>query len=376
MGAPSVNTILRLLIQVSADARSKGPPVASRTQTSFFAADWLSGWFSEAWSCKLKNMRGIFAHISVTALVIGLALPAAAATDRCLDCHELAAISTGGTVVHPPFRAKDCDSCHADHGDQNRLILKEEGNALCAQCHEFTDAAFLAAHRKIAPTGKAPCVGCHDPHRSPNKAQLRSDLHAPVQAGACEKCHRSNGKLLIPINRDFCFLCHERPEFAQTEVHEPVKMARCLDCHDPHGGGRVRLLKGDYTLEREVRRGEKDYAFCLTCHERSQLLVGTGADKTRFSDGERNLHALHVLAQGRRSGRVADEKGLPCRNCHEAHSADAAALTRTDLDYGGSLCLKLIYHRTDTGGECRTSCHGELVRYGRTPAPVPTAPAP
>jgi predicted CXXCH cytochrome family protein len=314
-------------------------------------------------------MRGISALVSVMAIVIVLSLPAAAT--ECLDCHELAAISPGGTVVHPPFGEKDCDSCHADHGNQNRLMLNEEGNALCAQCHVFAEAPFLAAHRKIAPTGKARCTGCHDPHRSPNKRLLRGDMHAPVQAGACEKCHRSNGKLLIPINLDFCFLCHQRVAFAGQSMHEPVKKARCLDCHDPHGGGRVRLLKGDYTLEREVQRGEKDYAFCLNCHERSRLLVGTGADKTRFCDGERNLHALHVLAQGRRSGRAADEKGLPCRNCHEAHSSDAAALTRTNLDYGGSLCLKMVYRRTDAGGECRASCHGEPVRYSRAPAPAP-----
>lgn len=319
-------------------------------------------------------MRKIITLLGILAVLFSL--PQSAAAEECLDCHELAAISPLGTVVHPPFGEKDCGSCHADHGDQERLMLTEEGNALCAQCHEFAEGKFLAAHRKIVPTGKAPCTGCHDPHRSPNKRLLRSELHAPVKAGTCEKCHRSDGKLRIPINRDFCFLCHERAAFARPVAHDPVKKARCLDCHDPHGGGQARLLKGPYTLEREVRHGEKDYAFCLNCHERARLLEGTGADKTRFSDGERNLHALHVLATGRRSEKAAGEKGLTCRTCHEAHSANTAALTRTELDCGASLCMKMEYRRSDEGGECMASCHGEKMRYVRAAAPAMTSPTP
>ena len=315
-------------------------------------------------------MRKAITLFGVLLAVPFVALPASA--EECLDCHELAAISPGGTVVHPPFGEKDCGSCHADHGDAEKLMLTEEGNALCEQCHAFTEGPFLAAHRKIPATGKAPCIGCHDPHRSTGKRLLRAELHAPVKAGTCEKCHRSDGKLLIPINRDFCFICHQRAAFSRKTVHEPVKKTRCLDCHDPHGGGQVRLLKGDYTLEREVKHGEKDYGFCLTCHDRARLLATEGS-ATRFADGGRNLHVLHVLAKGRSSEKAAGEKGLTCRNCHEAHTANTAALTRTELDCGASLCMKMEYRRTDEGGECMASCHSERMRYRRAPAPA--APA-
>ena len=74
-----------------------------------------------------------------------------------------------------------------------------------------------------------------------------------------------------------------------------------------------------------------------------------------------------MLAQGRRSEKAAGEKGLTCRNCHEAHSANTAALTRTELDCGASLCMKMEFRRTDEGGECMASCHGEKMRYRRTP---------
>jgi predicted CXXCH cytochrome family protein len=312
----------------------------------------------------------------VIPLFIGLlvlpfsALPAVA--DECLDCHELAAISPGGTVVHPPFGEKDCGSCHADHGDEKRLFLTEEGNALCGQCHDFASAAFLWGHRRITPTGKASCTGCHDPHRAPRKKLLRAALHGPLKDGACEKCHRSDGKLLIPINRDFCFMCHQRASFARKEVHEPLRKAQCLGCHDPHGSGHARLLKAGYSLEREVQLGGKEFALCLTCHERALLLEGVA--RTAFTDGERNLHALHVLGRGREPDKTTTVKGLTCRNCHEAHTATTAALTRTELDCGGSLCMKMEYRRSDEGGECMTSCHSSRIKYRRTAAAAPPTP--
>lgn len=319
----------------------------------------------------------MFARVAITSFAVALVCAVApVAADDCLDCHDLAAISPGGTVVHAPFGDKDCGSCHADHGDEERLILTEQGNALCEQCHTFSEATFLAAHRKIAPTGKAACIGCHDPHRTPGRRLLRAGLHEPVKAGACEKCHRSDGKLLLASNRGLCFVCHQKPAFSRPIVHEPVKKSLCLDCHDPHGAASVRLLKGSYSLEREARGGDREYAFCFTCHERARLLGPVGEGATRFADGTRNMHSLHVLPQGKKSSeRTADEKALTCRNCHEAHSATTAALTRTELDCGASLCMKMEFRRTDFGGECLASCHGERVGYrGASADTAPAAP--
>ena len=320
-------------------------------------------------------MRNLMPVAGALTLLLALAPPTAA--KECLDCHEYAAISPGGTVVHPPFGEKDCGSCHADHGDGNRLVLTEQGNALCEQCHAFTEAPFLAAHHKIAPTGKAACSGCHDPHRAPSRRLLRAGLHEPVKAGTCEKCHRSDGKLLLPVGRGLCLICHKKADFARPVAHEPAKKSLCLDCHDPHGSGSARLLKGAYSLAREASAAGKEYAFCLTCHDREGILGGEGQRTTRFVDGARNLHALHVLPQEKKSAdRTAGGKALTCRNCHEAHSATTAALTRTELDCGASLCMKMEFRRGDEGGECMASCHGERIRYTRAPAGAAPAATP
>jgi predicted CXXCH cytochrome family protein len=315
------------------------------------------------------TMRTIIAGLALLAATLPPAVPAAA--EECLDCHELAAVSPGGTVVHPPFEDKDCRACHADHGEEERLVLKAEGNAVCADCHDFADAAFLGAHRKIAPTGKAACTGCHDPHRSPNRRLLRPLLHAPVKEGKCEACHRTDGKLKIPMALGFCHLCHDKKAFTLPVVHDPVKKGRCFDCHDPHGSRWRALLHGNFAEEREPQAGEGDFALCVRCHDAAGFRAG-GAAKTRFVDKDgRNLHALHILPEKADAERASARKGYTCRNCHLAHAAPNAALTRTELECGSSLCMKLEYRRTDDGGECMASCHGERMRYSRPAAPPP-----
>jgi predicted CXXCH cytochrome family protein len=318
-------------------------------------------------------MRSVLISLLGAVLLLG-ARVAPAAADACWDCHELAKISPGGTVVHPPFAEKDCTACHADHGDRERLELVEEGIALCAQCHDFKEAAFLAAHRRIAPTGKAACTGCHDPHRSAQKRLLRAGLHPPVKEGRCEACHRTDGKLKIPLNQGFCLLCHDRTQFSRAVPHDPVRKGRCFDCHDPHGSAHRALLRADFAPDREVRDETKDHALCFLCHPREKLLGDAAPLQTRFADGGRNLHLQHVKGEGHRSERAFTQKGLTCRNCHEIHSAPNAALTRTELECGSSLCLKLEFRRNDGGGECAASCHGERMRYRNAAPAAPQAP--
>lgn len=311
--------------------------------------------------------------VVVSLCVAGLSpAPLPASADECADCHDLAAISPGGTVVHPPFGEKDCGACHADHGDQERLVLKAEGGALCADCHDFAERSFLAAHKKIAPTGKAGCTGCHDPHRSSTRHLLRALLHAPVEEGKCEACHRTDGKLKIPMNLGFCHLCHDKKEFTKPVVHDPVRKGRCFACHDPHGGRWRALLHGNYTTEREAQAGTNDHDLCLRCHDAAAFRAGPAAGKTRFAavDGT-NLHALHVLPGKEETDKAAARKGFTCRTCHEVHSAPNAAVTRTELECGSSLCMKLEFRRTEGGGECMTSCHGDRVRYAAAKAPAP-----
>jgi len=310
--------------------------------------------------------RRAAARVALCGLLL-LAVPAAeAAAEECVDCHDAREVGSGETSVHPPFAERDCGACHADHGERERLELVEEGDALCAPCHEAGGEPLLAAHQGVRPGDGASCTGCHDPHRSAERRLLRPARHQPVREGSCRSCHRSDGRVLISVQSGLCHLCHPKGPFTQAVVHPPVRAARCLECHDPHGSSsRALLLGGDYTPEREATGGERGWSFCLRCHDGGPFRGEPGA-ATRFADRVRgNLHLLHVRPPAGNTERVASVSGLSCRNCHEVHSAPRPALTRTELECGPTLCLKLEFVPSAEGGSCLASCHGERVRYVR-----------
>src|SRR3990170_1027185 len=101
--------------------------------------------------------------LPVTLLICATALlaPDRLAAEPCSGCHEKGDIGAGSRSVHPPFDEDDCTSCHADHGDEGRLLLVEEGNALCEGCHDSADSGFLRSHNDVRGP-KAPCLSCHD----------------------------------------------------------------------------------------------------------------------------------------------------------------------------------------------------------------------
>ena len=81
-------------------------------------------------------MRPLPACAALLALLLGGWLPGAPAplaAEPCGECHEKKEIGAGSRSVHPPFDEDDCTACHADHGDEGRLVLVAAGNALCEE---------------------------------------------------------------------------------------------------------------------------------------------------------------------------------------------------------------------------------------------------
>lgn len=299
------------------------------------------------------------------------ALPAAA--DTCGDCHRESEVAEGRRSVHSPFETKDCGACHLDHGDEERLVLAGSGNALCERCHDLSGPGLLAAHRGISGP-RASCLACHDPHSSRLTALLRPGRHRPLAFGKCNSCHRFDGRLHGATVRDLCLSCHDREEYSRPFVHSPVEEGECLACHDPHGSPFRALLLAGYSARRWVTEGEKDYGLCLDCHEGETFSEPVG-EATEFRNGRRNMHRLHVEGE-EGGGKVAPDRGLACRNCHEVHSSTWPRLIRRELDCGGVPCLMLEFRSLPQGGECAVSCHGTKAysRYGAE-GPSPALPA-
>jgi predicted CXXCH cytochrome family protein len=103
----------------------------------------------------------------------------------CAECH---------TGTHNPFVEEWSQSRHAE------ILPAEAGNVSCQPCHEGRGALkawgvnvnFVERDSTGAPSyfPAATCAVCHDPHGSPNSAQLRFPIDIPSEEqNLCVKCH-------------------------------------------------------------------------------------------------------------------------------------------------------------------------------------------
>lgn len=159
-----------------------------------------------------------------------------------------------------------------------------------------------AVNPAVRPTERAPnCTtsGCHA------KEIGFAFLHAPVAAGACDVCHKTDDEAkhtfkLRHEGQALCSFCHiGKTDTAGLFVHKPVEEGKCSECHSPHGSSQPRLIKTATTSET-----------CLQCH--SSLLEG-------------RPHVHSPIAKG------------DCLGCHKAHTS---TLPKLMVEEGKALCLK------------------------------------
>ncbi len=352
---------------------------------------------------------------------LGLAAgPAGAEEPFCYDCHDaLAAVST----PHDPVAEGDCTACHQDHGDEEKLMLVEEGSALCYQCHDdmggkpsvhppvddgectgchnphgSDNAALLVAPAEEicfechdAPEGAVVhaavedgCTTCHNPHSSDNGTLLTAPaeeicfechdapegavVHAAVEDG-CTTCHNphssENGSLLTAPAGEICFECHEDSGFRDKVLHAAVEDG-CSECHNPHSSENEKLLTANLTLERLARFEERQAELCFNCHD-SEAFSNPQSHDTNFRHGDTNLHNLHLMggAKPNKYGFTKPKDGQTCIACHLPHSALQERLVRTEFECKGIFCYTMRFKPSDSGGTCVVGCHKPRV-YSRT----------
>jgi predicted CXXCH cytochrome family protein len=105
-----------------------------------------------------------------------------------------------------------CSGCHSGAHDPFIEQWKESGhgsgpgfavaatNASCAPCHEGRTAMAIKfgenanfVEKSSATPERIGCVTCHNPHGSPNTAQLRAPLETPTRDQLCVTCHSRSG---------------------------------------------------------------------------------------------------------------------------------------------------------------------------------------
>jgi predicted CXXCH cytochrome family protein len=271
------------------------------------------------------------------------------APDRlCLDCHgEMAAVGAARRHLHQPME-EGCTSCHDPHASNFEFQLERPAPAICFTCHDGVRNVVERAVLVHGPTTEeGGCTSCHNPHFSPLPRLQRRQ-----QPDLCLDCHSepieaSNGQTLT----NMALLLEDNPNH-----HGPIRDGSCTACHNPHAGERFGLLFEEYPPEFYAPFEIDRYALCFGCHIPELVEDESGTGLTRFRDGDRNLHWLHVNR----------EKGRTCRACHEVHASQRPFHIREAVPFGNrAWMLEINFEQTADGGSCSPGCH-KPKEYRRT----------
>lgn len=320
----------------------------------------------------------------------------------CFTCHEAKDYASSGKG-HGSAEMQAigaCSVCHEAHSSWMPTLLPMEKKKLCIFCHEDTRKAAKAFPYTHKPLLEGDCLECHNAHQTGHPAQLRKAppeacfachdhdnvkehlsqslfVHGAMTDGdSCIACHAGHGSkrknLLARPEINMCYDCHKDEQvtsdgrvvrdmdklFDKRPIqHGPVQRGECQPCHQPHASDKLSLLRGEYPETFYAPYSIKLYSLCFECHMTGLVESEFGMGVTRFRDGDRNLHYVHVNM----------EKGRTCRVCHDVHAARKPHLIRDAVPFGNHGWEVEINHKqTESGGTCLSGCH-EPRPYNRGP---------
>jgi len=309
----------------------------------------------------------------------------------CFKCHKKDQFK--GSFVHGPFAAGACITCHDPHGGSVPGMLRITGQQMCLECHTSMSTRFVNARFRHE-AASSECVDCHSPHLSNQRYMLTSavpDLcgkchektlrdqqtavvkHSPVTEDlACMNCHdphaAQESNLLLSDGLDICMKCHDKPVKTEKQevadmkkllaanpyLHDPIQNRDCSACHNPHGSPYFQLLTNQYSQNFYAPFFISNYDLCFRCHDAGLATEEHTTSATKFRDGDRNLHFVHVNRASH---------GRTCRSCHEAHASTTPQLIGATVPFG-TWKLPINFEKTEKGGSCAPGCH-EAQKYDR-----------
>lgn len=263
----------------------------------------------------------------------------------CLSCHtDMTKSLQAEPVVHKPVQSGNCTLCHTPHGGAFKGLLKKKMTDLCIECHPGVGkriAGLKYPHKPLLTEDG--CSMCHSPHTAKGKGLLQGE-----EKGVCLGCHARDDLGKPPLAN------MKKALEGKKYLHGPLLKGQCKGCHDPHGSNYFRMLTGNYPAEFYVPYKEGIYDFCLKCHDKNLLRYAETTVYTRFRNGNRNLHYVHVV----------NRKGRTCRVCHEPHAGNEVKLISKEGAKFGVWKVPINFTISQSGGSCAPGCH-RAFKYDR-----------
>lgn len=315
-------------------------------------------------------------------------------TALCMGCHDAAPFKQ--KVKHGPVAVGACTKCHNPHESNEKALLRNPVWESCLKCHADFLKALNGAVFIHTPVKNGPCTSCHNPHGAAIPQLLKKKMpdicldchktmekklkvrvvHKPIlQEGGCNSCHSTHFSkakgLLAGDEMSLCLGCHGSDKLGNPPLknikkeiegkkylHGPIALGSCKDCHDPHGTDNFRMLKGKYPEDLYAPYKDGVYELCLNCHDKNMVRFPDTTVYTKFRNGNRNLHYVHV---------AGTRKGRTCRVCHEPHASSGEKLISKEGMQFGDWKVPINFKITPSGGSCAPGCH-RAFKYDRDKA--------
>ncbi len=297
------------------------------------------------------------------------------ANDACYLCHG-AVVDANRTIINPSLHingvrdaAAGCTVCHASPQGSNgyRRQVAGAGGDFERPSHHVsngtsaeivTDDDCQVCHDQVQHMANSdPEVLLNDPDVGPSGAHTYDGTGASIEA-FCLDCHDQDGPLAydvdtLPANGRQPFTDLARPIDIATgwagAAHATSPVAElqgeaCMACHGgadstrvgtatgtvAHGSERPHLLSSQ-VAGRSVTNGEE--YLCFACHDGTLAATDIAAmfagTETMTSAGGALLNTHHDVSSAAQAYSGAK---IECTDCHDPHSANAAAKVRADPD--------------------------------------------
>ena len=212
------------------------------------------------------------AACALLVFVLGWSGPAAAENLTCSDCHD---VKLPDYSVHKDVACTDCHSQISEVPHEHAL----KGNAVCAQCHEQSEALKGSVH-----ADQASCTDCHgSPHEIRSVKDPLSAVAPVKQIQTCGECHGGGEDDLVAgyinsvhgrgllisglVVAPTCSSCHGShailpPDNPASQVSWQNVPTTCGNCHK----GILDTWRDQSAHGAAWQKGNQKAPVCTTCH--------------------------------------------------------------------------------------------------------------